>query len=106
MVVAMLLSWSIAFAATGSPLFQKGKYYGKQIITHYLNEEVEELDNLTDDCVAYMEKNIETEEQAMDFVRGLFEGVYQGSIDAGFDEDASNQLATAFIEGLIEGIME
>ena len=104
LVVAMLLSWSIAFAASQSPIFQKGKYYGKQLIAYALNGQEKNLECLSEDVEAYIMNNIETEKQVSDFLEGIESGMRQGCREAGFDEEEAEIVVETFREALIESL--
>ena len=105
LVVAMLLSWSIAFAASQSPIFQKGKYYGKQLIAYALNGQEKNLECLSEDIEAYIMNNIETEKQVSDFLEGIESGMRQGCREAGFDEETTEAVVKTFEEAFFEGLM-
>lgn len=104
LAVAMLLSWSIAFAATQSPYFQKGKYYGKQIIVYALNGQDEDVEHLSEDVEAYIDNNIETEDQLVSFIDGIESGLRQGCQDAGFDEESTEAIVKSFEESLLAAL--
>ena len=106
LVVAMLLSWSIAFAASQSPIFQKGKYYGKQIIAYALNGQEKDIECLTEDVEAYIMNNIETEKQLLDFLEGIESGLRQGCREAGFDEETTEAVVKSFEEAFFEGLVD
>ena len=103
--VAMLLSWSIAFAATQSPIFQKGKYYGKQLIAYALNGQEKNLECLSEDVEAYIMNNIETEKQLSDFLEGIESGLRQGCREAGFAEEEAEIVVETFREALTESLL-
>lgn len=104
LAVAMLLSWSIAFAATQSPFFQKGKYYGKQVIVYALNGQAEDIEHLCEDIEAYMDNNIETEDQLVSFIDGIKAGLRQGCQDAGLDKETTEVIVKSFEESLLAAL--
>ena len=104
LAVAMLLSWSIAFAATQSPIFQKGKYYGKQVMTYALNGQTEDIEHLDEDVEAYIVNNIETEDQLVSFIDGIKAGLRQGCQDAGLDKETTEAIVKSFEESLLAAL--
>ncbi len=104
LAVAMLLSWSVAFAATQSPFFQKGKYYGKQMFTSIFIGQAEDIDHLVEDIEAYMDNNIETEDQLVSFLDGIKAGLRQGCQDADLDKETTEAIVKSFEESLLAAL--
>ena len=105
LVVAMLLSWSVAFAATQSPIFQKGKYYGKQTIVYALDEQMDKIDAMTKDLENYANLHLKTEDDVMTFINGIEVGLREGCTEAGLDKETTEYIVNAFYEALVEGLI-
>lgn len=102
LVVAMLLSWSVAFAATQSPIFQKGKYYGKQIVVYALGGQMDKIDAMVKDLENYVYLHLETEDDVMTFINGIEAGMREGCAEAGLDKETTEQIVNIFYEALVE----
>lgn len=101
LAVAMLLSWSIAFAATQSPFSQKGKYYGKQVFNCVVYGQEEDIEHLVEDVEVYMDNNIETEDQLVSFIDGIMAGLRQGCQDADLDKETTEAIVKSFEESFL-----
>lgn len=105
-IMMLVLSCSISFAAAQSPLFTKGEYFGKKVISIILD------DNDDDDAQSldfyyemrnYLYNNLTCKEQFQEFFKGFETGIYaKCEDDYGLTKNETNLLID--VDDLVEGI--
>ena len=105
LALALVMTCTFAFAQSQSP-YSKGKYYGKQLINLAFQEDEEGLDCLTADIESYIDRNIETEDDVVNFINGLEAGLREGCKAIGMSDketdEAIEKMGIALLEGMLE----
>ena len=91
LAVALVMTCTFAFAQTQSP-YSKGKYFGKKLIQTAVEGDEAASDRLDDEVEAYIDNNVETEEDLENFLNGLEAGIRQGCNDYGLGDEIADMI--------------
>ena len=91
LALALVMTCTFAFAQSQSP-YSKGKYYGKQIINIAIQEDDDAFDCLSTDVESYIASNIETEDDLVNFIKGLEAGMRESCKANGVSDDETDQV--------------
>ena len=105
LALALVMTCTFAFAQSQSP-YSKGKYYGKQIINLALQEDDDAIDRLSTNVESYIESNIETEDDMVNFIKGLEAGVRESCKANGLSDDKTDQIIELMGCTILEGMLE
>ena len=105
LALALVMTGTFAFAQSQSP-YSKGKYYGKQIINIAIQEDDDAFDCLSTDVESYIASNIETEDDLVNFIKGLEAGMRESCKANGLSDDETDQVIEMVGCAIVEGILE
>ena len=106
LAVATLLCCAFAFAASQSQTpYEKGKYYGKSIVILAFEGDEVESNSLIYKMESYIENNLETENDFIQFINGLRRGMRDACKDIGLDEEQTEEIIEVFNNSLIEELL-
>ena len=105
LALALVMTCTFAFAQSQSP-YSKGKYYGKQIINIAIQEDDDAFDRLSTNVESYIESNIETEDDLVNFIKGLEAGVRESCKANGLSDDETDQIIEMMGCAIFEGMLE
>ena len=105
LAVILVMTCTFAFAQSQSP-YSKGKYYGKQIINLAFQEDEDGIDRLSVSVESYIESNIETEDDLVNFIKGLEAGMRESCKANGLSDDETDQVIEMVGCAIVEGMLE
>ena len=105
LALALVMTCTFAFAQSQSP-YSKGKYYGKQIINIAIQEDEDAFDRLGTNVESYIASNIETEDDLVNFIKGLEAGVRESCKANGLSDDETDQIIEMMGCAIFEGMLE
>ena len=105
LALALVMTCTFAFAQSQSP-YSKGKYYGKQIINIAIQEDEDAFDRLGTNVESYIASNIETEDDLVNFIKGLEAGMRESCKANGVSDDETDQVIEMVGCAIVEGILE
>ena len=105
LALALVMTCTFAFAQSQSP-YSKGKYYGKQIINIAIQEDDDAFDCLSTDVESYVASNIETEDDLVNFIKGLEAGMRESCKANGLSDDETDQVIEMMGCAILEGMLE
>lgn len=105
LALALVMTCTFAFAQSQSP-YSKGKYYGKQIINIAIQEDDDAFDCLGTDVESYIASNIETEDDLVNFIKGLEAGMRESCKANGLSDDETDQVIEMMGCAIVEGMLE
>ena len=105
LALALVMTCTFAFAQSQSP-YSKGKYYGKQIINIAIQEDEDAFDRLGTNVESYIASNIETEDDLVNFIKGLEAGMRESCKANGLSDDETDQVIEMVGCAIVEGMLE
>ena len=105
LALALVMTCTFAFAQSQSP-YSKGKYYGKQIINLAFQEDEDAIDRLSVSVESYIESNIETEDDLVNFLNGLEAGMRESCKANGLSDDETDLVMEMMGNAILEGMLE
>ena len=105
LALALVMTCTFAFAQSQSP-YSKGKYYGKQIINIAIQEDEDAFDRLGTNVESYIASNIETEDDLVNFIKGLEAGMRESCKANGLSDDETDQIIEMMGCAIFEGMLE
>ena len=105
LALALVMTCTFAFAQSQSP-YSKGKYYGKQIINLAFQEDEDGFDRLGANVESYIESNLETEDDLVNFLNGLEAGMREGCKANGLSDEETDALVEYLGYAILEGLLE
>ena len=105
LALALVMTCTFAFAQSQSP-YSKGKYYGKQIINLAFQEDEDGIDRLGVSVESYIESNIETEDDLVNFLNGLEAGMRESCKANGLSDEETDALVEYLGYAILEGLLE
>ena len=105
LALALVMTCTFAFAQSQSP-YSKGKYYGKQIINLAFQEDEDAIDRLSVSIESYIESNIETEDDLVNFLNGLEAGMRESCKANGLSDDETDLVMEMMGNAILEGMLE
>lgn len=105
LALALVMTCTFAFAQSQSP-YSKGKYYGKQFIDLTFQEDEDGFDRLCANIESYIESNLETEDDLVNFLNGLEAGVRESCKANGLSDDETDLVVDMMGNAILEGMLE
>ena len=105
LALALVMTCTFAFAQSQSP-YSKGKYFGKQIINLAFQEDEDAIDRLSVSVESYIESNIETEDDLVNFLNGLEAGMRESCKANGLSDDETDLVMEMMGNAILEGMLE
>ena len=105
LALALVVTCTFAFAQSQSP-YSKGKYYGKQIINLAFQEDEDGIDRLSVSVKSYIESNIETENDLVNFLNGLEAGMRESCKANGLSDEETDLVIEMMGNAILEGMLE
>lgn len=93
MVLALVTTCTVTFAATESPFLTKGEYFGRSYMTVMLDEDEDDtaqIEVIVSKMFDYLDDNLMDEEQFRSFCSGFTAGIYATFQDLGISKDEAD----------------